>query len=122
MQQALTTALAATEAIRQEKGSEIFLAKTPEERSVHDSRRNPLSKGTPVKPRQGPEIRCYECDGGGHYARVCPTRSRRESKPRDPPRNKDPTRRPSQPNRTRNRPGSARDPDVKKGTRDQGNE
>ena len=74
MQQALTIALAATEAIRQEKGSEIFLAKTPEERSVHDSRadsrRNQLSKGTPMKPRQGPEIRCYECDGRGHYARV----------------------------------------------------
>jgi len=57
MQQALTIALAATEALRQEKGSEIFLAKTPEERSVHDSRahsrRNRFSKGTPMKPRQG---------------------------------------------------------------------
>ena len=126
MQQALTIALAATEAIRQEKGSEIFLAKTPEERSVHDSRadtrRNRVSKGTPVKPRQGPEIRCYECDGCGHYARECPTRSRRESKPRDPPRNKDPSSRPTQPSRTRNRPVFAKDSDMKKGTRDQGNE
>jgi len=56
MQQALTTALAAIEAVRQEKGSEIFLAKTPEERSVreHDScadtRRNRFSKSAPIKP------------------------------------------------------------------------
>ena len=74
MQQALTIALAATEALRQEKGSEIFLAKAPEERSVHDSRadsrRDRFSKGTPMKPKNGPEIRCYECDGHGHYARV----------------------------------------------------
>jgi len=73
MQQALTIALAATEALRQEKSREIFLEKTPEERSVQDSRadsrRNRFSKGTQMKPRQGPEIRCYECDGRGHYAR-----------------------------------------------------
>ena len=126
MQQALTIALAATEALRQEKGGEIYLANAPEERSVRgsraDSRRDRFSKGTPMKPRRGPEIRCYECEGHGHYARECPTRSRRESKPRDPPRNKDPTRHPPQPNRTRNRPESARDPDAKKGTSDQGNE
>ena len=126
MQQALTIALAATEAIRQEKGSEIFLAKTPEEHSVHDSRadtrRNRFSKSTPMKPRKGPEIRCYECDGRGHYARECPTRSKRESKPQDPPRNKDTSKRSIQPSRARNRPGSAKDPDTKKGTRDQGKE
>ena len=128
MQQALTIALADTEAIRQEKGSEIFLAKTPEERSVreHDSRadtrRKRFSKSAPIKPRQRPEVRCYECAGRGHYARECPTRSRREAKPRDPPRNKDPSRRSTQPSRTRNRPGSAKDPDTKKGTRDQGKE
>jgi len=67
MQQALTIALAATEAELQEKGSEIFLAKTPEERSVRehdpcaDTRRNRFSKSAPIKPRQGPEVRCYKC-------------------------------------------------------------
>jgi len=39
MEQALTIALAATEAMRQEKASEIFFAKTPDENSgqAHDS-------------------------------------------------------------------------------------
>ena len=128
MQQALTIALAATEGVRQERRSEIFLAKTPEERSVRehdpcaDMRQNRFSKSAPIKPRQGPEVRCYECDGRVHYARECPTRSRRESKPRDSPRNKDPSRRSTQPSQTRNRPGSAKEPDTKKGTRNQGNE
>ena len=49
MQQALTIALAATEALRQEKGGEIYLANAPEERSVRgsraDSRRDRFSKG-----------------------------------------------------------------------------
>jgi len=126
MQQALTVALAATEALKQEKGNEIFRVEAPKERSVHnshaDSRRDRFSKGTKMEPKNGAEIRCYECDGRGHYARECPTRSRRESKPRDPPRNKDPTRRPWQPNRTRNKSESTRDPDARKGTSDQGNE
>ena len=40
MQQALTIALAATEAVRQEKGSEIFFTKTQDENSgqAHDLR------------------------------------------------------------------------------------
>ena len=56
MQQALTVALAATEALRQEKGNEIFRVEAPKERSVHnsraDSRRDRFSKGTPMKPKK----------------------------------------------------------------------
>jgi hypothetical protein len=99
MQQALTIALATTEAIRQEKASEDFLAKAPDEHveQAHglrtDAQQNIFSKKASVKPRKGPEVRCYECDDRGHYARECPTRSRRESNPRDPPRNEEPSER-----------------------------
>ena len=30
-------------------------------------------------------VRCYECDGGGHFARECPTRLRKEKKLSDSP-------------------------------------
>ena len=45
------------------------------------------------KTRTEAAIRCYECDGRGHFARECPTRLRKEKKLSDSPGRKTPSQR-----------------------------
>ena len=84
MQQALTVALAATEAVRQEKGSEMFFTKTQDENSeqAHDlrtrARQNRSLRNASANPQKRVDVKCYECEGRGHLARECPTRLRRK--------------------------------------------
>jgi len=44
------------------------------------------------KPRTEAAVRCYECDGRGHFARECPTRLRKEKKLSDSPGRNKPVR------------------------------
>jgi hypothetical protein len=105
LRQALTTALAVTEALKLEKFAETFYIKFDKsvrrsnqqddrvlaERHSHRraanhprARRNARgadrsgtsSSTRDVQPRTEP--RCYECEGRGHLARECPTRLKRE--------------------------------------------
>ena len=98
LQQALTIALAVTEAERQERGNEIFFTGSdepsdPKERKninserVFDSRagRNKPSHSSAGRAQSGATLRCYECDGRGHFGRECPTRLKRERSSRKPP-------------------------------------
>ena len=57
-------------------------------------------------------VRCYECDGRGHFARECPTRLRKEKKLSDSPGRKNPSERSK----------SSHAPGEKQGTTISGNE
>jgi len=80
LQQALTNALAVTEAERQEKGNEIFFTGSdkPSDRKDHknvkteqnfDARagRNKSSHSSAGRAKSGTTLRCYECDGRDHF-------------------------------------------------------
>jgi len=91
IQQALTIAVAVTEAERQEKGNEIFFTGSdkpsdPKDRKnvkserVFDSRAggNKSSYSSAGRGQNRTTLRCYECEGHGHFGRECPTRLKRE--------------------------------------------
>jgi len=49
--------------------------------------------GTTFRKNLKSALRCYECQGVGHFGRKCPTRQRRRGKPKNSPGKNDPTER-----------------------------
>ena len=82
MREALTIALAVTEAERFEKTSEIFFADTQAGRPTRGSnnREHGNDREAPRWNRnRGTPGKCYECKGYDHLGRECPTRLKRDS-------------------------------------------
>jgi len=117
--QALTTALAVREALKQEKFAETFYTKFDKSvrLSNRQDEREPAERYSPKRAANPPrsrryerganrsgtsgstrdvrartEPRCYECEGRGHIARECPTRLKRE-KTRNAPGKENPSER-----------------------------
>ena len=63
------------------------------QRQVAPASKNRTEQREVKKTRSEAAVRCYECDGRGHFAKVCPTRLRKEKKLSDSPGRKNPSKR-----------------------------
>jgi len=66
-------------------------------------------------------LRCYECEGVGHFARECSTRLRREANPSESPGKRSPTERSRRSGSSCNKPTFVNKQGPQKETRNQGN-
>ena len=134
LQQALTIALPVTEAERQEKGNEIFFMGSdkpsdPKDRKKvkteqnFDARAGRNKSHSPAgRAQSGTTLRCYECDGRGHFGRECPTRLKRERGSRKPPEKSNRSGRSARPSAAEEKPAYANRPTGTNETRNKGNE
>jgi hypothetical protein len=124
MQHALSLALSATEALKQEKASEIFFTsadqahrynsrtsrrkgreyKGPNQTADSEDRRDGRSKIAARDTRPARNQECYECGGFGHFSKECPTRLKREGFNRKHPGGRDTSGRPRRPTSPREEP------------------
>jgi hypothetical protein len=146
LDQALNAALAAREAIRQERRPETFYthsgkpAKVSRGKNRNDYRdqwdnhtkesrsntyaHNPKREGyykSYRDTRDSREVRCYECAGKGHFASECPTRVRR-TQTRNSPRRKHLSGRSSRSSSPRDESRREREKGVRKTFSSSGNE
>jgi hypothetical protein len=121
MEQALMIALSLQQAEQQERISESFYRRSDDsvrlplrspERKFHEGNKprrsaeviytaqhsrsqrytaSRIAKSDTRNAQAKPESRCYECNGRGHFARVCPTRLRREANSQNHPSKKNPS-------------------------------
>jgi len=145
LRQALTTALAVREALKQEKFAETFYTKFDKSVRLSNQQydREPAERHSPRRAtnhlrtrryergagRSGStrdvqartEPRCYECEGRGHIARECPTRLKSE-KTRNAIGKENPRERSNRSSSHGDEPRHAREKGTYKDTRTQGNE
>jgi len=135
MQQALTIALAATEAERKDKGSEIFFTRNNKPSNQADQtkrngerasdtreRRDKISGSAKGRSRNGTDVKCYECNGYGHFGRECATRLKRREGPQRPSGKTDREGRATRSDVPRTKTGYANKSNGNGETRGQGNE
>ena len=135
LQQTLAIALAVTKAERQEKGNEIFFTGSdnpsdPKDRKnvktervfVSRAGRNKSSHSSAGRAQSGTTLRCYECEGRGHFGSECPTRLKRERGSRKPPEKSNRSGRSTRPSAAEVKSPYANRPTETNETRNKGNE
>ena len=78
------------------------------------------SRNTNKRSQSQGKLRCYECEGRGHFARECPTRLHRENRSSDQPRKENPSE-PRVSRSTDSKPPREVKRGVKKEAKQQGN-
>jgi hypothetical protein len=148
LRQALTTALAVREALKQEKFAGTFYTKFDKSvrLSNRQDEREPAERYSPKRAANPPrsrrykrgadrsgtsgstsdvrartESRCYECEERGHIARECPTRLKRE-KTRNAPGQENPSERSNRSRSPGDKPRHPKRNTTNKDTGTQGNE
>lgn len=146
MEQALSLAISVQEADKQEKFNESFFARFEDSvrlvsRTKDTYRRDSKSRDSAdaraarhTRTQQRPTtsgtrhaqtreaLRCYECEGVGHFAAECPTRLRREARPPASPGRRNRRVRSRRSRSPDDKPSRTKEWEIRKETRNQGNE